>query len=157
MNILVRPARHADLDDLCTLLAQLFQLERDFKPDRERQLRGLMAVLERDDAVILVASLHASRGPATDEPLLGMVSVQSVLSTAEGGVVGLVEDMVVRDAHRNQGVGARLLQEAEVWARGRGLSRLQLLTDDGNRGALRFYERQGWQSTRLVARRRMLG
>jgi GNAT superfamily N-acetyltransferase len=82
-----------------------------------------------------------------------MVSIQTLISTAQGGVVGLLEDLVVRTQSRGQGLGTRLLHAAQDWARTRGMTRVQLLADTANAPALRFYARHGWQGTQLVCLR----
>ena len=79
-----------------------------------------------------------------------MCTVQTLISTAEGGPVGVLEDLVVAADFRHQGIGAKLLAEAVTWAECRGLTRLQLLADKNNLAALRFYQKQGWESTQLV-------
>jgi GNAT superfamily N-acetyltransferase len=83
-----------------------------------------------------------------------MATVQIVISTAEGGLVGLVEDVVVQEDRRGCGVGRCLMAALVSWAEGRGLSRLQLLADRTNFGALDFYNQAGWLPTRLICLRK---
>jgi GNAT superfamily N-acetyltransferase len=143
----VRPARAPDLDALVALLHQLFSIEQDFRPEPARQRRGLELLLaDPGRAAVLVAEL--------DGKVIGMVTAQLVVSTAEGALSALVEDMVVDGAARGGGVGARLLEAIEGWAAGRGATRLQLLADRDNQPALAFYARRGWAPTALVAWRR---
>lgn len=147
MPILLRPARPEDLDALVRLLAQLFALEQDFTPDEARQRRGLAMLLERPgSAAVLVAE--------KDGRVAGMVTAQLVVSTAEGALSALVEDMVVDEAERGGGLGRLLLHGIEAWAARLGATRLQLLADRDNAPALAFYARLGWSPTRLVALRR---
>lgn len=143
----IRSATAADLGALVRLLGVLFSIESDFRPDPRRQRRGLRAMLS-DPARRAV--LVAERGGA----LVGMVTAQLVVSTAEGGVSCWIEDMVVEERARGCGVGSCLLHAAEGWARERGATRLQLLADRANRPALRFYRRLGWLGTQLVCLRR---
>ena len=142
----VRQARPDDVPVLASLLAELFAIEVDFAPDRERHERGLRRLLEREDAACVVAE--------ADGELAGMATVQLVVSTAEGGDAALVEDVVVTHAHRRRGVGSALLAALEDWCRERGIVRLQLLADRDNAAAFSFYRRLGWTPTRLVALRR---
>jgi GNAT superfamily N-acetyltransferase len=143
----IRPATAGDLDAMVRLLGQLFAIEADFHPDAARQRRGLELLLaSRERAAALVAE--------RDGAVLGMVTAQLVVSTAEGALSALVEDMVVDEAERRDGVGGLLLGAIEAWALARGATRLQLLADTGNAPALRFYERRGWRGTRLVCLRR---
>jgi GNAT superfamily N-acetyltransferase len=143
----IRHARSCDLDAMVALLAELFALEADFHPDAARQRRGLSLMLEdRLRRAILVAEIGGQ--------VVGMVTGQMLVSTAEGGATVLVEDMVVTETVRHRGIGRRLLRAVEEWATARGASRLQLLADRENHAALRFYEARGWRGTRLVCLRR---
>lgn len=148
--ISIRTAQTDDVPQLVAFLKTLFAIEADFDFDRDKQTRGLQLLLKNDQACILVAE------SSDDKKLRGMCSIQMLISTAEGGSVGLLEDLVVTADFRNQGVGAKLLAEAVCWAERRGLKRLQLLADKENSLALAFYEKQGWQSTQLVCLKRAL-
>ncbi|TAN52495.1 MAG: GNAT family N-acetyltransferase [Methylococcaceae bacterium] len=147
-SLSIQPAGAAHLPALLGLLEGLFSLESDFAFDAAKAERGLRLLLERGDALVLVAEVGAEA--------VGLCSVQTLISTAEGGPVGLVEDVVVAPAWRGASVGRRLLLAAEHWASERGLTRLQLLADSGNAPALAFYHRMGWSDTQLVCKRRML-
>ena len=132
---------------MVSLLQALFAVEKDFSPDPDRQRRGLTRFLDGcgKHRRILVAE--------ADGRVIAMATVQILISTAEGGHVGLVEDVVVREDCRNRGVGRRLMSALGSWAAARGLKRLQLLADRGNQPALDFYDQLGWQSTRLICLR----
>ncbi len=143
--VTVRPAGISDLDAMTGLLWQLFSIETDFTPDEEKQQRGLQRLLDVPDAQVAVAEV-AGR-------VIGMATVQTLVSTAEGGRVGLVEDVVVDRVHRGKGVGSALLDYLQVWAAENSLSRLQLAADCGNDAALEFYQGRGWKQTRLVIMR----
>jgi ribosomal protein S18 acetylase RimI-like enzyme len=146
-EVAVRPAAPDDLPALVTLLGTLFSLEADFEPDPARQRRGLAALLAaRDRARVLVAELEGA--------VVGMVTGQLVVSTAEGGPSAWVEDLVVDEGARGAGAGRALLEVLSAWARERGASRLQLLVDEENLPALAFYQRMGWGPTQLRALRR---
>jgi len=82
-----------------------------------------------------------------------MCTLQTLISTAEGGMVGLLEDLIVAADFRHQGIGAKLLIEAVNWAECKGLKRLQLLADKNNLSALNFYQKQDWELTHLVCLR----
>jgi len=148
--ILIRTAKSDDVPQLVALLKALFAIEDDFDFDPDKQARGLQLLLKSDKACILVAE------SSDDKNLLGMCSIQILISTAEGGAVGLLEDLIVAADIRNQGIGTKLLSEAVYWAEQQGLKRLQLLADKNNSPALEFYDKQGWQSTQLVCLKRLL-
>ncbi|MDA8100733.1 MAG: GNAT family N-acetyltransferase, partial [Nitrospiraceae bacterium] len=88
--------------------------------------------------------------------VVGMATVQTLISTAEGGRVGVVEDVIVAATHRRKGIGCLLLAEIETWSRRKGLKRLQLLADRENLSAIDFYSRCGWSKTSLICLRNML-
>ena len=142
----LRSAVAADMDSLLDLLAALFTIEQDFTPDREKQRRGLERLLDAPDAHVVVAE-EAGR-------VVGMATLQVVISTAEGGPAGLIEDVVVSESQRGRGIGRALMDDLIAWAGERGLTRLQLLADRDNQSALDFYRKQGWTLTRLIALRK---
>ena len=84
----IRTAEPADLDSLVSLLAPLFAIEEDFVFDESRQRRGLALMLENERGCVLVAE--------TEGQVIGMCTGQLLVSTAEGGLSLLVEDVVVR-------------------------------------------------------------
>ena len=146
----IRPARSSDIPSLCGLLHDLFSIESDFAPDREKQARAL-ALLIKDTAArsrVFVAD--------SDGIIIGMCSVQTVISTAEGGPAAILEDLVVRRDFRGQGIGTRLLAEVLNWCRQRTISRLHLLADRHNGNAMDYYAGRGWNRTRLLCLRKFL-
>ncbi|PVV07428.1 MAG: hypothetical protein B6D77_13945 [gamma proteobacterium symbiont of Ctena orbiculata] len=127
------------------LLDQLFTIEQDFTPDKAKQRTGLELLLQSPHGYPLVAE-HQGK-------VVGMATLQMVISTAEGGYAGLVEDVVVSESHRGEGIGQALMEHLTKWAVDKGLNRLQLLADQANRPALDFYHKQGWLTTGLIALR----
>ncbi|OLN30488.1 GCN5 family acetyltransferase [Desulfosporosinus metallidurans] len=85
-----------------------------------------------------------------NQQIVGMCTAQILVSTAEGGMVALIEDLVVEDAYRGQGIGKALLLSIESWAIARGVRRLQLLADRNNTLALDFYKKMNWKHTQLI-------
>jgi ribosomal protein S18 acetylase RimI-like enzyme len=144
----IRPARPEDLDAMVELLQSLFAIEADFCAQESLQRKGLTLMLDGclKHKCVLVAE---ARGQ-----VVGMATAQSLISTAEGGLVALVEDVVVAATCRGRGIGRMLMQGIENWAMSRGASRLQLLADRSNHSALDFYYAIGWQPTQLICLRR---
>jgi GNAT superfamily N-acetyltransferase len=125
-------------------------IESDFSPGREKQARGLNLLI--GDASGSSALFVAEKAGA----IVGMCSVQALISTAEGGRAGLVEDLIVQREYRGKGIGTAILSRIFSWCSAREISRLQLLCDADNAGALRFYASDGWSATRLVCMRKHL-
>jgi GNAT superfamily N-acetyltransferase len=138
-----------DLPALADLLAELFTLEADFQPDRARQLAGLRLILD-NPALGRLFVAHA------DGAVMGMVNALITVSTAEGGRVLLLEDVIVRRERRGDGLGRRLVEHALAWAAGEGMTRVTLLADAGNAPALAFYDRLGFAPSAMRVLRRRL-
>jgi len=149
MSFTITEAVAADLPDLIRLLNLLFSIEQDFTPDHDKQSRGLSALLESSSACIAIA--RDQNGKA-----IGLATAQLVISTAEGAPSAWIEDVIIEEGWRGQGLGRALLDYVLAWARTQGATRAQLLADLDNTPALDFYEHLGWQATRLGARRLML-
>lgn len=146
--VAIRPARQQDLVRLVELLCLLFAVEEDFGIDSGKQLQGLSLMLKNERGQVLVADVGGQ--------VVGMVTGQLVVSTAEGGLSVLVEDMVVGPEQRGRGVGRALLEGLAEWARQQGATRMQLLADANNQPALGYYRQLGWQDTALVCRRQYI-
>ncbi|MEE9343618.1 MAG: GNAT family N-acetyltransferase [Gammaproteobacteria bacterium] len=67
-----------------------------------------------------------------------------------------MSDLYVEETSRNQGVGSVLMQASEAWAKGKGCSKMALKVMAENDGAVRFYERNQYQS-RFVVMDKTLG
>lgn len=150
MKISFRPANADDIPGMCDLLSELFSIEADFSPDRNKQARGLDLLINDASGSSAVFVAECAR------EIIGMCSVQTLISTAEGGPVGLIEDLIVREGHRGKGTGPKLLSEVAGWCAGKNISRLQLLREADNIEALKFYNANGWSNTRLLCMRRFL-
>jgi len=148
-EVTIRNATTADLAGMSSLLGELFSIEADFAPDVRRQRQGLARLIATPDATLLVA--------VSGKKIVGMCTLQPLISTAEGGTVGLVEDLVIAEKWRGKGIGARLLERIEAIAQERQMSRLQLLTDLDNEGALSFYKKNRWEKLKLIAMRKKFG
>ncbi|MGE0087538.1 MAG: GNAT family N-acetyltransferase [Desulfococcaceae bacterium] len=146
-SILIRQAAQTDMDELLFLLHMLFSIEKDFCFDEIRQRRGLEVMLENtENRCIMVAEC--------EKKMVAMCSVQLLISTAEGGPAGLVEDLAVHPDFRSMGIGRSLLKHIEKWTKEKGATRLQLLADRNNHNALGFYEKLNWKRTHLICLRK---
>lgn len=139
-------ARARDLPQLVRLLGVLFGQEAEFAPAPARQRLALRMILGDPERGRIYVARQGAR-------VLGMASVLRIVSTAEGGPAGLLEDLVVRPGSRGAGIGAALLAFAVERSRADGLLRLTLLTDRGNRRAQRLYRKAGFTSSPMVPMR----
>ncbi|MBW9258377.1 MAG: GNAT family N-acetyltransferase [Candidatus Thiodiazotropha sp. (ex. Lucinisca nassula)] len=138
----ISSVQRRDFDKMVDLLRQLFSIEADFNVDPDKQRRGLELLQESEAAEIFVVR-------SASQEVVAMATLQLVISTAEGGLVAWMEDVVVDADHRGQGVGEFLLSHINRWVESRGIIRVQLVADRDNRSALEFYKKQGWQEINL--------
>ena len=145
--IVVEPAAASDLEAMCELLSELFTLESDFRPDRAKQLQGLRLILDNPALGRLFVLRVGAR-------VAGMANALITVSTAEGGRVLLLEDVIVKAEFRGRKLGRRLVEHVLAWAASEGLSRVSLLADQDNAPALAFYARLGFQPSAMKVLRR---
>lgn len=140
-GITIEKAQLSDLEEMAHLLSVLFAIEKDFTIDYKKQLAGITKLYEHGGSDMLVAK-HENH-------VVGMVTMQRLISSAEGDYVGQIEDLVVQDAYRKMGVGSRLLNKMRSIAQEYGYKRIQLAADVDNSNALQFYNRRGFNKTNL--------
>jgi GNAT superfamily N-acetyltransferase len=148
-NVVIEPATEADLDELSQMLGELFAQESDFRPDKEKQLRGLRLIFEQP-----------SRGRVfvlrRDGTIVGMINLLFTISTAEGGFVILLEDLVVHKQYQGHGYGSKLLQHAIDFARQKNFLRITLLTDRPENLAQEFFRRHGFHESSMIPMRLLI-
>ncbi len=147
--VCIRLATAADLPVLADLLGELFAQEREFYPDRTAQMRGLVLLLERGEAVRMMVAER-------DGQVVGMGVLHTGVSTYLGAKVGTLEDVIVTASHRGDGIGRRLLAGIIEQARADGLQRITLLTDYDNMTGQVFYEGFGFARSTMLPYRLML-
>jgi GNAT superfamily N-acetyltransferase len=131
-----------DLLQLVELLVELFSIESDFSPDRGKQLQGLRLILQAP----ALGKLFVLR---VGGQLAGMANALFTVSTAEGGLVLLLEDVIVSKPYRGRGLGSLLVKHVLEWAKENGLARVTLLADQDNQAALDFYNKLGFDASNM--------
>ena len=139
-----------DLEPMADLLAELFTLESDFEPERRKQIAGLRLILENPD----IGRLFVAR---IDGRVAGMANALFTVSTAEGCRVVLLEDVIMKAAHRGSGLGRKLVEHILDWSAANGLPRVTLLADKDNAPALAFYARMGFAPSAMRVLRKRTG
>lgn len=140
-GITIEMAGNEDFNQMANLLSILFTIEKDFEIDFEKQLAGIKSLHEYEGAEILVAK-HENK-------VVGMITMQRLISSAEGSYIGQIEDLVVAEEYRKMGVGSRLINKMRVIAQEKNYKRIQLAADMDNVNALQFYSRRGFNKTNL--------
>lgn len=146
----IEPATLEDLPLLSELLADLFAHEPDFHPDQAKQMRGMQLILEQPNRGRIFVLRNSLR-------IIGMINLLFTISTAEGGFVIILEDLVIHADHRGQGHGSRLLRHAINFAREKNFLRITLLTHSGDGRLVEFYRKHGFFASEMVTMRLLLG
>ena len=145
-HVVIEPATEADLDELSEMLGELFAQEGDFRPDKDKQLRGLRLIFEQP-----------SRGRVfvlrQNGAIVGMINLLFTISTAEGGFVILLEDLVIHKKYQGKGYGRRLLQHAIDFAKQKNFLRVTLLTDRPENVAQEFFRHHGFVESSMIPMR----
>lgn len=138
-----------DLPALTDLLYDLFTTDGDFVPNRAKQMRGLRLILEQPNrGRIFVLRKNGM--------ILGMINLLFTISTAEGGFVILLEDVVVHRDYRQHGIGSKLLTHAIEYAKKKDFLRITLLTDRLNEQGQRFFKSHGFFESKMIPMRLVL-
>src|SRR6059058_3315895 len=145
-DVVIEAAISEDLDELSNLLGELFSEESDFRPNKDKQLRGLRLIFEQP-----------SRGRVfvlrRDRSIVGMINLLFTISTAEGGFVILLEDLVVHKEHQGHGYDSKLLQHAIDFAKQKNFLRVTLLTDRPENVAQAFFRKHGFVESSMIPMR----
>jgi GNAT superfamily N-acetyltransferase len=149
VNVVIEPATEADLDELSELLGELFSGESDFRPNKQKQLRGLRLIFEQPNRGRVFVLRR-------DNAIVGMINLLFTISTAEGGFVVLLEDLVVHDEFRGHGYGSQLLQHAIEFAKQKNFLRITLLTDRPELRSQVLFRRFGFTDSSMMPMRLIL-
>jgi GNAT superfamily N-acetyltransferase len=145
----IEQATLEDLPQLADLLYDLFTQEADFIPNRSKQIRGLRLILEQPNrGRIFVLRMNGV--------IVGMINLLFTISTAEGGFVILLEDVVVHRDYRGKGYGDKLLAHALAYAKKKDFLRITLLTDRINEDGQRFFQAHGFFASKMIPMRLVL-
>lgn len=146
----IEPATIDDLPRLVDLTTALFEMEEDFVPDPRKQERGLRSILEQP-----------SRGRIfvvrTDYEIIGMVNVLFTISTAMGGFVILLEDVIIHPDFRGQGYGTQLVEYVVEFAKRKDFKRITILTDKISEESQRFFQKLHFRHSSMIPMRLNLG
>ena len=145
----VEPATLEDLPALTELVMNLFEFSGDFRPDHAVQERGLRLILEQPNR----GRIFVVRN---DDRLFGMVNLLFTISTARGGFVILMEDVVIHPDHRGQGYGTMLVNYVVDFARKKHFKRITLLTDKISAESQEFFKKQGFDYSNMIPMRRII-
>lgn len=126
-DVIVRAAMREDAEALASLAGELGC------PSTAEQMLVRFDALPQSEAVLV----------ALDPDVIAWVQV-GVTCSLESGAFAEIRGLVVQEQQRSRGIGALLVDAAEKWARGRGLSRMRVRSNVLRERTHRFYERLGY-------------
>ncbi len=145
----IEPATLEQLPEITELLYELFSEELDFEADREKQTRGVRLILENPNrGRIFVLQSHGQ--------IFGMINLLFTISTAEGGFVMILEDLVIHPQHRGMGYGSALMNHAIAYAKEKQFLRITLLAENKRHPSVRFFEGHGFALSGMTVMRHLL-
>lgn len=146
----IRKARLKDIGEITNLLELLFTQEIEFEFQKELHIKALKKIINNKDiGTIFVVT--------KEQKVVGCVNILFTISTALGGRVALLEDMIINPLYQNKGIGKKLLLKVFEKLKKKKVQRITLLTDGDNQKGHNFYKSLGFvESTMKVFRQRML-
>jgi GNAT superfamily N-acetyltransferase len=145
----VEAATLEDLPALTELVMDLMSRSEDFTADKATQERGLRLILEQPNRGRIFVVRNKDK-------LFGMVNLLFTISTARGGFVILLEDVVIHPDHRGQGYGRMLVDYVVDFARQKNFKRITLLTDRMSAESQEFFKKHGFEYSNMIPMRRII-
>ncbi len=145
----VEPATIEDLPALIELVTELFSISKDFGVDQEAHERGLRLILEQPNR----GRIFVVRN---NDKIFGMVNLLITISTARGGFVLLMEDVIIHPDHRGQGYGAKLLDYVMDFAKQKSFKRITLLTDRMSAESQEFFKKYDFEYSNMIPMRKII-
>jgi GNAT superfamily N-acetyltransferase len=133
-------------DELAGPLALLEESLRSGEPVSSRFIEQLKKAVERGEVEVLAAWAESELG------LVGVAALAFRASISAGAFFASVEEIYVREGVRRKGVGRALLESADERCRARGVSYVEVQTDDE---VALFYKALGYvfeSSVRVLSR-----
>jgi ribosomal protein S18 acetylase RimI-like enzyme len=146
--MVIREAVPSDLEGLVELWIELMDYHRERDPFFRRSVDGhtrfrdfVVTKMEAEEAILLVAEQHGT--------LVGfsMAMVRDYPPVFETIRHGFIQDAVVTERARRQGVGRRLYEETLAWLREQGVSRIELEVATSNPVSQAFWYAMGFRDS----------
>lgn len=139
-DVTVRPARPSDLEQLLALYTELAAEKLSAQPaDGERSRSILLGILAQPSRHLLVAEIERRLAGTVD-----MLVVQNLTHHAAPWAV--VENVIVSQRYRRQGVARALFECLIQTARESGCCKLELMSGKHRSGAHAFYRSVGMEA-----------
>ncbi len=145
----IRKATSEDIKAITKLLYHLFTQEVEFVFNKKLHKKALRKIINNNDIGEIFVVVKK-------EKIIGCVNILYTISSALGGTVALLEDMIITPKHRGKSVGTKLLQYTIKYLTKKQIQRITLLTDKDNYKAHQFYENLNFQFSDMIVYRQLL-
>jgi aminoglycoside 6'-N-acetyltransferase I len=147
-NVTIRPLAEGDLEEWLRLRQRLWD-----QSGEDEHKSEMVGIIEHPDSqFVAVADSGDGRLVAFLE-----ASIRTQAEDCDSDHVGYLEGWFVDEAHRQQGIGARLVKAAEDWARKKGCTEMASDAEVGNAISQQAHAKLGYTETsRLVHLRKEL-
>ncbi len=156
-EVIIRTATEEDFETLDKLYYDLHQYHVRGVPDRLQDLgkledqdwsrlhQALREIFTNQDAVIFLAERSGH--------IVGLVEVYYRQDDKANPLIvphqyAHLQSIMVSEPYRKLGIGKKLMEVAQQWAREKGATEMRLDVWEFNRGTIRFYEEMGYHSLR---------
>ncbi len=137
-KLLIRKCLPSDLVTVLHLMAQLGEFAHvEFKPDPGNFKKIFTAMEKRPETYINLICVQ-------NDQIAGFLSMVFYRSFLHKVGSALINELVVDEAGRGQGIGKRLVEAAIAEARKRGMDEIEVSTEVDNLAAREFYRRVGF-------------
>ena len=85
-----------------------------------------------------------------NDKIVGFLSIVFYKTFLHKGGTALINELVVAEAHRNKGIGRRLIQKAIQSAKSRGMDEIEVGTEISNTIAQNFYKKVGFNEEHVL-------
>jgi GNAT superfamily N-acetyltransferase len=141
VEVIVRPVEAGDAERVVELIREL-GYERTVE-DVRRWVARAESGSETQETQATQAAFVACAGGE----VVGWIEV-SMQRRLQSAPFALIGGLVVKDGVRGRGIGGRLCEQAERWARQLGVEKLRVTSRSSREDAHRFYAREGYRQTK---------
>ncbi len=150
--MLIREATKKDIPALCDiyriLFAEMASLQPDIWKEGEQNTSFLKELIRDSNAVLYIAEVEDQIAGFT----LATENKRPPFPCIQPHRYAYLMDMAVLPPFRGKGIGSYLIERVKDWARSRQLDFVELGVLQNNTGAIRLYERQGFETQQYTMR-----
>ena len=139
----IKKGKTKDIEGLLPLLEELFTKEAEFVFEKRQHKKGLKKIIENKKIGTIFVVKKRKR-------VIACINVLYTISTALGGKVALLEDVVVSKAYQKKGIGTKLLRYVLAFLEKQRIKRITLLTDYDNTTAHHFYKKNSFVNSSMI-------